>query len=162
MKKKDAPHEVKIFKIKFTALYVLLAIAVVALCVAGIIVSIYQLARFGIQGPIEILKYPFLIAISLFCIVLMISLLIKSQYTVDEKYFTTQFGFIKSKTEVKTITAMVLDTDTHKLTVYMGEEYYVLSISKEWNEDLAQALLAVNPQIDYSFTLAETDGKSKK
>ena len=92
----------------------------------------------------------------------MISLLIKSQYIVDETHFTTQFGFIKSKTEIKTITSMVFDTDTHKLTVYMGEEYYVLAISREWNEDLAQALLAVNPQIDYSFTLAETDGKSKK
>ncbi|MBQ8295857.1 MAG: hypothetical protein IJX87_05435 [Clostridia bacterium] len=162
MKKTSVPQEAKIFKYRFTPTLIVLAIAVIALCVAGIAVSIYQISRFGIREAIELLKYPFLTLISLFCIVLMIAILIKSQYCVDEKYLTTQFGFIKSKTEIQSITGLILDTDTYKLTVQMGEEFAVLSLSKEWNEDFTRALLDVNPKIDYSFTLAETDGKKKK
>ena len=44
----------------------------------------------------------------------------------------------------------------------MGEEFAVLSLSKDWTEAFTKALLDVNPKIDYSFTLAETDGKHKK
>ena len=118
--------------------------------------------RLGLNGFSDYLKYPFLLLVSVFCIVIVVALLIKSQYIIDEKYFTSQYGFIKSRYEIGKITSIVLDTDTYKLTVHMGEEYFFLSLSKEWNENFVRALLAVNPAIDYSFTFAETDGKDNK
>ncbi|MBO5412059.1 MAG: PH domain-containing protein [Clostridia bacterium] len=155
MKKKTAPKSAIYFKYQFTKTMIGLAIAVVILCGIGIVVSALRIQKQGIRGFSDALKSPFLIAVCVFCIVTVLSIFVKSQYIVDERYFRTQFGFIRSSILIKDITSIVLNTDLKKLTVYLGEQYYVLSISPKWNETLVQALRKVNPDIDYSFTLAE-------
>lgn len=163
MKKTTSPQAAKYFKYKFTPTMLLLACAALALSVAGIAVSAYRIVKFGINGFSDALKSPFLIVICLFCIVLAVSILIRSRYIVDDEYYTTQFGFIKSKFPIKDVTSLVLNTDLNKLTVYFGEQYSVLSISPEWNDAFVTALREVNPNIDFSFTLAEkSDEKDKK
>ena len=81
-------------------------------------------------------------------------MLIRSQYVIEDELFIMQFGFIKSKYNVKDITSILLNTDTHKLTVYMGEQYFVVTVNPEWNNDFVQAIREINPDIEFSFTLA--------
>lgn len=154
MKRKE-DSSVKRFKIKFSPAILVLCVAILLLCLVGIGVSVWRINRFGINGFNDVIKYPFLIAVCLFCIVIVISLLIRSQYLVNGETLITQFGIIKSKSSVKEITSILLDRDLNKLTVYFGEQYSVISVSPEWNEDLVRALLAVNPNIDYGFTLTD-------
>lgn len=157
----NIPMENK-FKIKHTPLITAVCIAALILCIVAVIVSVLRIINFGINGFNDVIKYPFLIAVSLFCIVLVISVLVKSQYVIDNQYLITQFGFVKSKFAIKDISAIVLDSDTYKLTVKFGEEYTVVSLDKEWNEDFARALLNIKPSIDYSFTFAENNEKIDK
>ena len=148
-----------IFKIKLTTAMLFLSIAVLLLCGAGIGLSIWRIFKYGIHGFNDIIKYPFLIAVCVFCIVLMVSIFIKSQYAVDDKYLLTQYGFIKSRFTIADITALVYNTDEKKLTVKFGEEYTVVAVDPAWQEELVRALLAVKPEIDYSFTLAQIPDK---
>ncbi len=90
----------------------------------------------------------------------MICILAKSQYIVNDERFITQFGFIKSKFIIKDITSIVYNTDTKKVTLYFGEHFMVISVSPEWQEEFIRALMKVNPDIDYSFTLS--DGTKNK
>ena len=128
MKNQSSPNTAKTYKIQFTNLIICLAIAVLLFCATGIVFSIYRIATLGITNMNDVLKYPFLILVSLFCIALVIGILVKSQYIIDETYLISQFGFIKSKFEIKKITSMLLNMDTKKLTVYYGEEFFVLSL----------------------------------
>ena len=162
MKKQSSPNKATYFTIQFSKTIIALAIAVICLCIASIIVSILNMKRLGLNGLSDYLKYPFLLLVSVFCIVIVVALLIKSQYIVDETYFISQYGFIKSRYEIAKITSAVLDTDVNKLTVYMGEEFFVLSLNEKWNEKFVRALLNVNPAIDYSFTFAKTNGDEEK
>jgi len=162
MKNQSSPNKATYFTIKFSKTILVLAVAVLCLCVASIIVSILNMKRFGLNGFSDYLKYPFLLLVSVFCIAIVVALLIKSQYIIDETYFISQYGFIKSRYEIEKITSIVLDTDTNKLTVYMGEEFFVLSLNKEWNEKFVRALLNVKPSIDYSFTVAEKNDTEEK
>ena len=155
MKNSLLPKEAKIYKIQFTKTIIILAIAVLIFCCIGIGFSIYQISQRGVNGLREILKYPFLILVSIFCIVIVISILAKSQYLIDERYLTSQYGFIKSRYDIKNITSIVLDTDKNKLTIHCQEEFFIISVNKEWNEAFVHDLLAVNPSIDYSFTLSD-------
>ena len=155
MKNKNEQAQANYFKIKFSKVIYFLCIAILLLSVASIAVSIWQILRFGLSGFSDYLKYPLLIVISVLCIAVVVSLLVKSQYVVNKQYLITQFGFIKSKFIIKDITSMLLDTDTKKITVYFGEQFIVLNGSEKWNEKLIRALLDSNPNIDYSFTLAE-------
>ena len=159
MKKNSSPKKAKCFKYQFTPTLIVLSIAVFVLCLSGMAVSIYRIVKFGVNGFTEGLKSPLLIAICIFCIVLMISVLAKSQYIVDEQYYTTQFGFIKSKFPIKDVTKLELNTDTQKLTVYVGEQFSVLSLSPTWNDEFIAAIREVNPNIEFTFTLTDVGDK---
>ena len=155
MKNIDQKNDKQIFKITFSKSIYLLCVAVYLLCIAGIALSVWRIIKFGVHGFNDIIKYPFLIAVCLLCIVLVTAILIRSQYVVDKQYLITQYGLIKSKFAIKDITAVTLDSDSQKLTVNFGEPYTVISVSPAWNEQFVRALLAVNPNIDYSFTFSE-------
>ena len=161
MKTNPTPKKAQYFKYQFTPTLIILSIAVILLCLAGMGVSIYRIAKFGLSNVSDMLKSPLLIAICLFCIAMMISVLAKSQYIVDETYYTTQFGFIKSKFPIKDVTKLELDTDTQKLTVYVGEQFSVLSLSPEWNHEFVTEIREVNPDIEFTFTLTETNDKEE-
>lgn len=162
MKEKQTGKAPTTFKIKFSPQMLWLCVAVFALCGVGIGLSVWRILKYGIHGFNDVIKYPFLIAVCVFCIALMIALLIKSQYVVDDKYFTTQYGFVKSRFAIKDVTAIVYNTDAKKLTVKFGEEYTVVSVDPTWQEQLVRTLLDINPNIDYSFTLTEIPQNKKK
>lgn len=138
---------------------ILLSIVVIVLCGLGIGVSVYRIVRFGIQGFNDALKSPFLILVCVFCIVLVISILVKSQYAVIGEKFIIQFGFIKNSFLIKDVTSILLDSDLNKLTVYFGEQFSVLSIDPLWNDELVKRLRSVNENIEFSFTLSDTQEK---
>ena len=155
MKHPNTPQTAKYFKYKFTKLMIGLAIASIVLCLGGIAISIYRITTYGLRELTDYLTSPLLIGICLLCIAIVIALLIRSRYIVTQEHYITQFGFLKSKFPIKDITAVVLDTSKNKLTIKMGEQYSILSLSPEWTHDFVQALRNANPQIDYSFTTAE-------
>lgn len=160
--KKQELENVKRFKMKFSPAIILLCFAVLALCGVGIGVSVWRIVRFGIKGFNDVIKYPFLIGVCVFCIVIVISILIRSQYVVVGDMFITQFGIIKTKFPIKEMTSLLFDRDLYKLSIYFGEQFSVISVSPTWNEELVRALLDVNPNIDYGFTLTEPpQGKTK-
>lgn len=159
MKKQSAPQEAKSFKFQFTPLMLILACAVIVLCSLGIALSIWRIVRDGIHGFGDVLKAPFLIAVCIFGIAVVIGVLVKSRYLVTKEYFITQFGFIKSKFPIKDFTSIILNTDEKKLTIYMGEAYLVTTIDPEYNNDLVQAIRDVKPDIEFSFTLTEKEEK---
>ena len=161
MEKNTTPSLEKTFKFRFTPLMLILAYAVVALCLFSIGLSIARIVNEGIHSFLDALKSPFLIAICLFGIVIVVGVLVRSRYVIKEETLIMQLGFIKSKFAIKEITSLLLDTDAHKLTVYMGEEFFVLVTSPEYNHDFVQALREVNPDIEFSFTLAEKKNEEK-
>ena len=143
------------FPYRFTKAMLTLCIVALVLCAVGIGVSVYRIVRFGVKDFNDFIRYPFLVVICVFAIAVVIALLVRSQYVVTDTYLSSNFGFLKSKVEVKKITAIVCDTQEDKATVYLGEEFFVLTLPKGENEKLAAALCAVNDKIDYSFTLTE-------
>lgn len=165
MKKNPVSEQKKYFRFKLTPTIVGMSAAALVVCIAAVIVSVYNICTDGLHSFNDWLKYPFLILVSVALTVLVVALLVKSQYIVDGKSFTTQFGLIKSKCLLKDITAVVLDRDTNKLTVYTGETFSVVSVQPSWNENFVRALLKGNPEIDYSYTVTENkpnDEEKKK
>ncbi|MBQ7913037.1 MAG: hypothetical protein IJ308_04735 [Clostridia bacterium] len=157
MEKKTTPSGAKIFKYKLTKGMLAIAIVVLALSVGGAALSVYRFAKSGFNEVTDFITHPLLILASLFCFALAISILAKSQYAVTDKDYIMQFGFIKSTYPIKDITKVVYDTDKKKLTVFVGEEFSVLPLCADWQEEFVQALRTVKPSIDYSFTSSKTE-----
>lgn len=162
MSNSSTPKKATCFKYKFTTTMIVLLIVALALCVAGLIVSIFRIRNEGIHGFTDALQSPLLIAICVFAIVFIISVLIKSQYVVTDKHYVSQFGFVKSRFLIKDVTKIELDSDTKKLTVFVGEQFMILSLPPEQNDAFVQAMREVNKDIDFSFTLATAQEEDKK
>ena len=154
MKKQDNAQN-KSFIIRFSTGIYFLIVCILLLCIASITVAVWQISKFPLTGFADYLKYPLLILISLFCIAVVISMLIKSQYVVNKQYILSYYGFIKSRFPVQNITTMLLDTDTKKLKITFGEQFIVLNMNYEWREEFIRAILDANPNVDYSFTMSE-------
>lgn len=153
---KNTQQQTESFRYKLTPTLLLLCVLVIVLCLTGIAITIYRMIlNGGVLSPSDFLKYPFLIAVCIFCIAIVVALLIKSEYAVTNEYLITQFGFIKTKYLLKDITAIEHDRDTHKLTVKFGEQFCVMSCLSEWADDFAHAILKANPNVEYSYTLTE-------
>jgi hypothetical protein len=153
---------IKRFPYKLTTAKYLLAFGALALFLFGIGFSAYRIVKFGVNGFNEYLQSPLLILICLFGIAVVASILIKSEYAVDEQYFYIRFGFIKDKFSIKDMTSLLLDTDANKLTVYFGENFITLAVNPTNNDEIIKAIREVNANVEFNFTLAENKPQDKE
>ena len=152
---KNPISNARAFKMKKSPLIIGLCIAVILLCIAGMIVGVVNITINGINGFNDILRYPFLLLIEIACIVLVVAMLIKAEYIVDEKNVIAKYGIVKNVFPLSEITSIVLDSDTKKLTLNMENGYFVLNMYEQDNHEFVQAIRQRNPKIDFSFTLTE-------
>ena len=137
-----------------------------ALCGVGFGVNLFYCIKNGARhanDPIyPILQYILMFFVTITLFVLLLSILVFSAYTVDEKYFKTKFGFITSRYEVQKIAVITLDRKTNKLTVtFTDDQYIIVVVKKEWYEEFVTALLTANPVIRYEIISLESDGTDK-
>ena len=154
MKAKNSENKT-VIKIKFSKLVIGLCVLVYLLCLGGMAISIWRMLEFGVHGFSDVLKYPFLIAICAFGILLITAMLISSNYIVKNGNFITQYGFVRSKFAIKEITELTLNSDEKKLTVYFSEQYLIIAVHPSYNEKLIRAILDVNPDFKYEVTLTD-------
>ena len=157
----------KVFKYKFTKPIISLIYIGIALCFVGIGVNIYSVLTSNINEEpnivIPVIQYSLTFLIPIALLVLLISLLFWSYYSIDEKTLKTSFGIIKSKYDVQDIKAIILDRKTNKLSVYLkSNTIFVIVVKEEWYEEFINTLCKINPQIEYTINSQDNDMNDKK
>lgn len=166
LERNDTPDET--FKFKFSGLMIGLLCLLLALCAACIGLTTWQLLDF-VKGDISSvyswMKYLLLYLVSILLAVLVIAMLLKSQYIVTKKMLITQFGLIRSRYELKNIYSVRLLRGSNKLAVYFDDyktKYSVIVVKDIWYDDFVHALLARNPKIEFDYVTAEEEKDWKK
>ena len=157
----------KKFKYKFTKLTkVLICVSLLLPVVAFALNTYYVIAegtRTAANPFIPVLIYTLMYFVSVFAFVILLSFLISSYYSVDEKYFKTSLGIIKSKYEIKKIDCIVIEKNVNKLGVYFKDQtFIVVAINDEWYDEFSDAILAVNPEIEFSIKSEDPRPDDKK
>ena len=152
----------KIFKYKFTKLTISLIYIGIALCFIGLGINLFTVITSDISESANliypIIQYTLMFLIPVVLLVLLISLLLSSYYSIDEKTLKTSFGIIKSKYDIKEIQTVILDRTTNKLSVYLkNSTFFVIVVKEEWYEDFIDTLCKANPQIEYTIRSKEND-----
>lgn len=152
----------KTFKYKFTKLTISLIVIGIVLCFAGLGINIYSVITSNISeaaNPVfPIIRYTLMFAIPVVLLVLLISLIFSSYYSIDDKTLKTSFGIIKSKYDIKEITSIMLDRNNNKLSVYLkNNSFFVIVVKQEWYEEFIDTLCKANPQIEYTIRSKEND-----
>lgn len=157
----------KTFKYKFTRLLKALMILGMVLCVVGFGVNLYYCVTNGAKHAADpvypIMQYVLMFFVTVVLFVLLLSILVRSSYVIDGKFFKTRFGFIVSKYDVEKIENITLDRKTEKLTVtFKSGEFMVIVVKQDWYEEFITALLLANPKIEYTINSLENSDLDKK
>ena len=152
----------KIYKYKFTKLTLSLIYVGIALCVAGLGVNIYSISTSNIGESAKIvypiIQYSLMFFIPIVLLILLISLILSSYYSIDATTLKTSFGIIKSKYDIREIQHIVLDRTTNKLTVFLNDSvFFVIVVREEWYEDFIDTLCKANPKIEFTIRSKEND-----
>ncbi len=155
------------FKYRFSATFIAVFCVGLLLSAAGFGINTWQFTGFIQSGDLssvyEWLKYILLYFASGFLAVLIISMLIRSEYVVTDKELVTKFGFILSRYEIRKINSVCLTGN--KLTVYFDDfktKYIVVAVRDVWYDEFMKALLARNDKIECSITDEEKPPKQDK
>lgn len=159
MKKKEETVCKVPFK-KGTLLIVLCVLALLFAVVGGVL-SVVNIVKNGVHGVYDFCRFPLLALISVLVCVLVVALLIKSEYTITKTHLFSRYGIISEKAEISAFTEIVADLNKERITVKCGEQYFVLLVKKTDFEAFTRAILDVNPKIDFSYTLGDEENKPK-
>lgn len=156
----------KFFKFKFTKLTLAFIYIGLALSAVAFGVNTYFVIADGIKtaaNPVyPILQYTLMYFVCVLLFVILLSLLISSYYSIDGEKLKTSFGIIKTKYDIKKIETIILDRATNKLSLYFDSNtFMVIVVKPEWYEDFTDALLKVNPKIEFSIKSKENDKKDE-
>lgn len=159
------------FKYKFTTLALVLICFGIVLALVGIGLNTYNIFAERVwlyeNNTLQVIRYVLVYFVSIALAIILISLLLSSYYSVDEKHFKTSFGIIKSSYDIKTIKLIHLDRTTNKLSVYFDDnKFIVIVVKKEWHDEFIDTLLKANPEIEFSIESKENnidnDNNNKK
>lgn len=152
----------KVFKYRFTKLTILLIYSGIALCVAGVGINLYVVLTKNLSEAANvvypIVQYSLTFLIPSVMLILLVSLIFSSYYSIDGKTLKISFGLIKSKYDVKEITTVMLDRTVDKLSVYLSDNtVFAVVIKEECYRDFIDALCKTNPLIEYTINSKEND-----
>ena len=157
----------KIFKYKFTKLTVIFIYIGLALCVVGLGINIYSVITSDIASsprPVfPIIQHVLMFLIPIVLLVILISLLLSSYYSIDGKTLKTSFGIIKSKYDISEIETVLFDRTTNKLSVFFKDSSFIIIVVKEeWYNEFIDALCNANSGIEFSIKSKESDPDNDK
>ena len=167
MEKQDNKNKGKVYPFRHNTVSIIFCIFALLLCAIGAGLSVHRILTTEVWDLTQALQSPFLIAVCIFCAVIVISVMAKSEYIVNETELITRFGFIKSTLLLSTVTAIEHDRVEHKLTLFCGENYTIFTLKQAWEDDLVHEICKANPDASFSFTMTENkppknDGKQDK
>lgn len=163
-----APN-LKKFPFRFSPLILAVLLVGLALCAAGFGLTTWQFLGFldggNLSSVYEWLKYILLYFVSLFLALVIVAMLIKSQYLITEKQLILQFGIIRSKYDLKKIYSIQHFRGSDRLTVYFDDfksKYMIIVVKNSWYDDFVKTLLERNEKIAFDFVTAEEENNLKK
>lgn len=165
MKNKLLKTQAKTYKFRYSPLMYALFALLLALCAAGFALTTWRVIANGADDAYTWLQYILLYFVSVFLAVILIAMLIKSQYILTDHDLILQFGLIRNRYEIEKISSVHLFKGANKLAVYFDEyqtKYIVIVVKDSWYDDFVKTLLEKNGKIGFSFSTAEEEEDAKK
>ena len=113
----------------------------------------------------EWMKYVLMFLVCGLLFILVVAMLIRSQYIITDRELILQFGLIRTRYELKKIRSVRHFMGSGRLAVYfddMKNQYAVIVVKEEWFGDFVKALREKNEDIGYDFTSPEEEEEWKK
>ncbi len=163
----DNEMGIKRYPFHFSAPMIAVFIAGILLCITGVIITTWRVFTYladGVVTTYDWLSFGLFYLVSVLFAVLLIAMLIRSQYIITDKQIILQFGLIKTKYEIKDIFSIHRFQGENKLAVYFDDfktKYAVIVVKDIWYDDFVKTLISRKPGLSFSFSTAEEEEQYK-
>lgn len=156
------------FPFKFSPMMLFVFILLLLLCAGGFGLTLWQFLDF-LKGDIgsvwEWLKYILMFFVCGLLFILVIAMLIRSQYVITDRELILQFGIIKTRYELKKIRSVRHFMGSGRLAVYfddMKNQYSIIVVKEIWFKPFVEALKARNEDLEFDFITPDEESDWKK
>lgn len=149
-------------KYKFTfTVYVLILIGLGFLCaIGGILLNVFKILNTPNPTTYNYITLISVSAVGIAYIAFAIAMLVNSYYSIDDKYFSICWGFLKNKLEIKTIKRAALNSAKCELAIFYNEDNYFVIKSKTIDfPELVTNLRQKNNKIVFDFVQSDDEKK---
>ncbi len=139
------------FKFKLSGFVLALLSVVLAVCLFSLYINIYNFTQYFSYSLFKFLPFILYIIISLFLIVVVLSIMLFSGYSLKNGCLYVRFGIFVSKTSIDEIVAITHFKKSDKLVVYYKHQAFsVIVIAKDRYDDFVLRLRELNKNILFS------------
>lgn len=156
----------KYYPFQFTNMTLVFMAIALLLCVACFAVTTWRFIGFLQTGDLSStyswLQFIILYLATVLLAILITAMLVRSQYVITDKQVIVQFGFIKTKYEIKGIFSIHLFKGSNRLALYFDDyhtKYTMVAVNPSWYDEFIKTLLAIKPSIEFSFSSADEETK---
>ena len=159
---------IKRYPFQFTLVMKILFVLGLLLSIAGFGLTLWRFMNFlkdDINSIYDWIKFVLLFFVSFILAVLIIAILIRSQYLLTGTHLVLQFGFIKQRFAYSEIYSIHLFRGLRKLAVYFDDfktKYIVIVVNENWYDDFIKTLTERKPGLSFSFSTPEEEDEVKK
>ena len=138
----------KKFKFKFSIFIWVMLSVVLAVCICSLAINVYNLTQYLSYSLFKFLPFILYSLITLFLIIVVLSIMLFSGYSLKNDNFYVRFGIFCSKTKLDEIVAITHFKKSDKLVVYFKHQAFsVIVIAKEKYDDFVMSLRQLNKNI---------------
>ncbi len=153
------------YKYKFTPIVIALLIALILIAVACIGLNVYRLIDNLVKNNeinvMNWISYGIIIVLSLFAIVIVVSMFISSYYYITDKKVVLKWGLIKNEIELAQVKQIKLTAVKRRLElIFEDESFFVIVTDEVWFEKFVDEIKAKRPQITFIQDSVNTDKKA--
>lgn len=146
------------FRLKYSAIVWVLLGVVVALCLAGFVLNVYNFIYFLAGNVVEAITFALLVLATGALLFIVISVILLGRYTVKDGVLCMHLGAFKTKTDINDITEITHFKKSNKLIVYFSDsKYTVVLISPNDYERFVLAVREHNKKIVFSTRIDGED-----
>ena len=143
----------KKFPFKYSALIIILLIAVSAIFGASAALNTVNAVNSAKIGVTETVFHGFLAILSFAMFLFSVAAMVFGNYSIKNGYLYCRFGILYSKTPIKDIFQLTEFKAMKKLVAYIApEKYTVIVVKEKYFTALFEELKKINPEIIYTFS----------
>lgn len=153
----------KKFKFSYSPLVIVILIVGIVIAVAAFVMQLISLINNPYPSAYNIVTFISVTLVTAFYLSLAVSMFVASYYMIDDKYLTLRWGILKNQLEIKSMTEVDLNDDTHTLTIFYNEDnFFVLKSATIPFADLVEGLMSVNKNINFKLSGVKTPDDQNK
>ena len=139
------------------AVWILLSLVLVLTC-AGLGLNLFNLIEYSKLGAVKIALYSVIVLLNLALVVMDVSVMVYGCYVIKDGALYSNFGLIRTKSDVKDIVQISHFKKSDKLVVYFKDaKYTVIIICPEKYDDFIFSIREINPAILYESRIDGED-----